>query len=127
MKEKIQRDRQLLIIFCLIWVISSLWIIHNKSLIINQDLAKLPTNQAILIFIVSFSGLVSFIFASAYVHKMYTWYNSPRLTAKMMTTLFVVSSLIVGLVSILIVAGVLWKTKDLVKEKGEEKESIDKI
>ena len=119
MKEKIEKDRQLLLIFSLLWVASTLWVMRYYPIIRNFDLSKLSSAQLNILFAVSITSLTGLIMTSVYLYKMYSWYNSPKAPPKVMTTLFVIFSLFLGLVTIIIVIVIFWKSKKLLINKKE--------
>ena len=113
MKDKIAKDRQLLLIFCLIWVSSTLWIMHYYPIIKDFDFSKLSSSQQNILFLSSAVNLFSITMASIYVYKMYKWYNSPNAPAGLITALFVISCLLFGLISLVIVGVIVWKSKKM--------------
>ena len=63
--------------------------------------------------------MLGLIMTAVYLYKMYSWYDSPKASPKAMTALFVISSLFLGLISIIIVIVIFWQSKKLLIDKEE--------
>ena len=120
MNEQITKDRQLLLIYSLLWLASTLWVMRYYPLIKSFDLSVLSRVQINILFIVSITNLLGLIMTSTYVYRMYSWLNLPNVRPGVMTTLFVILSLLLGLVSFIIIMFIFWKSKKLLLDTKEE-------
>ncbi|MBN2121189.1 MAG: hypothetical protein JW734_09090 [Candidatus Omnitrophica bacterium] len=113
-KERIEKDRQLLIIFSLLWVGCTLWAMRYYPLVKDFNFSGLTGNQLRVLSVISFTGLFALVMTAVYVYKMYRWYNSSLISARSVTIIFVVTALFLGLISFIIVAVIIWKSKKLI-------------
>ena len=114
MKEKIRRDRKLLLMFFLLWIALSGWSLQYKK----ADLSNLPQGKLIIVWGIGIMALVSLIMSCIYVFKMYKWYNSPKAPALVMAILYFIFAFILPLIPLLIGAGILWKSRELLVDKS---------
>jgi hypothetical protein len=119
MKERIKKDRDFLLIFSLLWVGSVLWIIRHYPLIKDFDFSKLSAVGVNLLALASFASLFSLVATAVYVYRMYKWYNSPQAPARLMALLFLITSIVFGFVSLIIVIAIIWKSKKLLIDKQD--------
>lgn len=99
MKEKIKKDRNLLILFFFSW------------LALKSVLLRTPQEASLTYTVIGLTGLSFLILAAIYVYKMYKLYN-PRKALALATTYFVFD-FILPLVSIVIGAVTIWKSREM--------------
>ena len=105
MKEKIKKDRQLLFMFFLLWLLAKVIVSH------------VPQESVFLKPLAGIIGLIFLILSALYVYKMYKWYNSPKAPALAMAIIYFIFDFILPLISILIGAGIIYESRKLLKEK----------
>jgi len=117
MENQIRKDRDLLIIFFLVWVGSTLWALRYYPLIKNFDFSRLKPSQFNILFFISIINLISFIMSAIYIYKLSLWVSTSNLHRGLITFAFVATSLLFGLVSSIIVLFVLYKAKTTIQRK----------
>jgi predicted membrane protein len=103
MNEKIKKDRQLLIMFFLLWVLAKIAVSH-----VAQQPVFLRVSAGI-------AELVFLILSTLYVYKMYKWYNSPKAPPLAMAIIYIIFDFIFPLISIFIGAGIIYESRKLLK------------
>jgi len=107
------------LITTLLRVASTLWVMRYYPVIKNFDFSSLSSGQLNILFVASTASMLGLIMTAVYLYKMYSWYDSPKASPKAMTALFVISSLFLGLISIIIVIVIFWQSKKLLIDKEE--------
>lgn len=115
MNSKIEKDRQLLLIFSLLWAVSALWAFHYYPIIKDFDFSKVQAEQLNTLFLISLMNMFSLVMTSKYVYKICRWYNSPKMPPMLLTVIFVISAFSFGLASMIIVAMLYIRSKKLLK------------
>lgn len=106
MKEKIKKDRQLLFIFFLLWILTKI------------AMTRVPQEPLFFRPAVIVIGLIFLILSAFYVYKMYKWYNSPKAPALAMAIVYFIFDFIFPLIPILIGAGIIYESRKLLKNKS---------
>lgn len=91
-----------------------MWAMRYYPLVKDFNFSGLTGNQLRVLSVISFTGLFALVMTAVYVYKMYRWYNSSLISARSVTIIFVVTALFLGLISFIIVAVIIWKSKKLI-------------
>ncbi len=105
MEEKIKKDRQLLLMFFLLWLLA------------KPIMQYIPQEPVFLKPLAGIAGLLFLILSALYVYKMYKWYNSPKAPALAMAIIYFIFDFILPLIPLLIGAGIIYESRKLLREK----------
>ena len=119
MTEQLKNDRQHMVLFSLLWVAATLWGVRYYPLVKDFDFSKLSPGQLNILLLTSLVSLFALIMTAVYVYKVAKILNHPVFSAKMVTFMFVLCALLLGLFSYIIVAILLYRSsKHILKDKA---------
>jgi di/tricarboxylate transporter len=119
MTERLKSDREHMLLFSFIWIAASLWGARYYPLVKDFDFSKLSAPQLNLLLLISLASIFGLIMTAVYVYKVAASLKLGRLSARMVTSIFVVSALLLGLFSFVIVALLVWKSnKPIIDDKN---------
>ena len=116
MNEQLKTDRHQLLLFSLIWLAATLWGSRYYPLVQDFDFSKLPPGQLNLLLLISLGSIFGLVMTAIYVHKVAGHLNYPKFSAKTATIIFVISAVLLGLLSFVIVAILIWQSGKALKQ-----------
>ena len=116
MNEHLKADRQQLLLFSLIWLAATLWGSRYYPLVQDFDFSKLPAGQLNLLLLISLGSIFGLVMTAVYVHKVAVHVNHPKFSARVATITFVISAILLGLLSFVVVAILIWQSGKTLKQ-----------
>ena len=116
MKEQLKADRQQLLLFSLVWLAVTLWGSRYYPFVQDFDFSKLPAGQLNLLLLISLGSIFGLVMTAVYVHKVAAHLNHPKFSAKIATIAFVISAILLGLLSFVVVAILVWQSGKALKQ-----------
>jgi len=111
MDKQIEKYRQFLLLFSLLWVNLNLLAVRYYPQLKDFDVSKLSSSDLNLLFLLAVSSLISLAASSVYIYRLAAKLKIKSFSPKIITGLFVIVSLSLGAFSMAIAAFLLWKTK----------------
>ena len=111
MDKQIEKYRQFLLLFSLLWVNLNLLVLRYYPELKDFGISKLSSSDLNILFLLAVSSLISLAVSSVYIYRLAAKVKVKSFSPKVITGLFVVISLSLGAFSMVIAAFLLWKTK----------------
>ena len=119
MPPELKRDQDFLIIFFLLWIGLTLWALRYYPLIKDFNLSGLSSLQVNTIFLISIASVFSLIMSGVYLYRLSLWLNLSNFYRIIITFAFIVTCLVLGFISVIIVILVLYRVKKNYNKRGK--------
>ncbi len=113
MFEKAKHYKELFLLFFLIWIIVNLWILQKFPQLQEFDFSEFSAKDLNILFFASFVSVIGIVMSSVYIHRLWKEYSEPGITANLLTGIYVAGLLLFGVLSVLIVGVIIYKTKKI--------------
>ena len=119
MPPELKKNQDFLIIFFLLWIGLTLWVLRYYPLIKDFNFSKLSPSQVNIIFLISLASIFSLIMSGVYLYRVSQWLNLSNFYRIIITFVFIVVCLVSVFISAIIVILVLYGVKKKYNKRGE--------
>lgn len=111
MVDNIKKEVEYLLIYFLIWLGANLWVVWKFPQVKDLNFEIFSSFQLTLLFLFSLASVFGLVMSAVYVNRLWKKCEVKSPSPQMLTFLFVVSVVFLGVLSGVLVAFIIWKAK----------------